>query len=102
MACGLDQGIKGRTLGWKLWGDSVKPKILQVNAQTNEVKDITPTDAQAPNLQYSAGVRGGMAHNGVVLLSSNTTNATGRYLGVEWMAFDGDTGKFLGAADSDI
>jgi hypothetical protein len=97
VSCSMDSGWSARHLGYKAYGDLRRPTVNMLNADTNKLTDITPTEEQAPNLKYSYGLRGQGAHNGVVLLGGFIFNPTATaYAGVEMLAYDGDTGKFLG------
>jgi hypothetical protein len=98
LACEFNQGWAARTFGWKALGDNHRPQIVRVNADTNQAEDITPSRALEPALDHMWGLRGGGAHNDVVLFGGNEMNdtATG-YRGVHLFAFEGSTGRYLGS-----
>ncbi|MCF2533632.1 hypothetical protein [Yinghuangia soli] len=76
-------------------GDSRTPKILQIDARTDAVKDITPVND--PYLPHVAGLRGGFAHGNLVILGGPVlaSDGSGKTVGVGMFAFDGSTGRFL-------
>ncbi|MFE1908982.1 hypothetical protein ACFW96_35745 [Streptomyces gardneri] len=77
--------------------DSRTPQILQINANNDKVKDITPKGDDL--LQHVSGLRGGFAKDDLVILAGPTlaSDGTGKSIGVAAFAFDGKSGKFLGS-----
>ncbi|MFI1014828.1 hypothetical protein [Streptomyces sp. NPDC020965] len=78
------------------WGDWRSPHIYRVNADTEKTEDITPTPEQAPGMSSMMGVRGQAYHDGVVLLAGPRLTPGGGVSGLNVLAYEASTGRFLG------
>jgi hypothetical protein len=102
--CEMGMGPSAALLG-PANGDNRTPKIYRINANTDQIEDITPQDADTQNLLGLAwvGIRGGAAlgiagDRDVVFLGEQVVrpNTAGAIQGIALFAFDGATGQYLG------
>lgn len=93
--CEFGKGANAGALG-EIYGDARTPQVLRVNADTQQVEDLTPTSD--PLIKRTVGLRGAASHNDVVFLFGQTVNE-GQTLGqgLSMFAFEGSTGRFLGS-----
>ncbi|MFF8955357.1 hypothetical protein [Streptomyces sp. NPDC014894] len=78
------------------WGDWRSPRVYRVDADTERTEDITPTPGQAPGLRSMMGVRGQAYHRDVVLLAGPRLTPAGGASGLNVLAYEASTGRFLG------
>ncbi|MEU5397906.1 hypothetical protein ABZ348_01215 [Streptomyces sp. NPDC005963] len=95
LVCEGSQGPSAPLFGGN-WGDWRAPHVYRVNADTEKTEDITPTPEQAPGMRSMMGVRGQAYHDDVVLLAGPRLTPAGGVSGLNVLAYEASTGRFIG------
>lgn len=96
VACEMAAGPAGRERGLVRLGDQRAPKIYRLDADTDKMEDVTPTDD--PLLESTIGVRGAVSHQDVVIMGGPSLSPDG-VVSLNLWAYEGSTGNLLGSTE---